>query len=463
MRNVFFCLMISLMLTGSLMGQTNDEGLAFLQFSFLNPGARSLAMGGAFTGLADDATAVQANPAGLSILVRPEFSVEFASSSYKNSIPWYAGTSTYEHVYTPVDASTHFAYRFSPRDFPSTRNSLSFASFVYPVSANRLVLGGFYTQQCNFTRDFRTNGISSFISNRFNSYYYPTDNALSLDMKNIGFSAAVQPGNMVSAGVTVYSSQLDLSSSTRRVTRTSFAPDAPPDWSRTANIESLKVSDRRFSYALGVLFRPAHYFSGGFVYTSRPAFHGTSRYEWPSGQIDQSTGQKFKLPDSFAAGISIRPNDRLTFNIDVDRILYSQMMDGYYNAFYRANGVGIGSAGFQETTLKVDDGTEYRVGAEYVLFLGRRPFSVRGGYWRDPFHSVVQTMPDDRLIELPEYFNDVNAAPFNSQTIAKDTNHFSVGTGIVFGNFALDWGYDYSKRYKRFVISTVFYIGKVAG
>ena len=40
---------------------TDEEGNASLQFNFSAPGARSLAMGGAFIGLADDATAA-ANP-----------------------------------------------------------------------------------------------------------------------------------------------------------------------------------------------------------------------------------------------------------------------------------------------------------------------------------------------------------------------------------------------------------------
>src|SRR5262245_43253564 len=47
-----------------------------IQFDFLNPGARSLAMGSAFTGLADDATAAFTNPAGLLALTRPEISIE---------------------------------------------------------------------------------------------------------------------------------------------------------------------------------------------------------------------------------------------------------------------------------------------------------------------------------------------------------------------------------------------------
>src|SRR5262245_31586642 len=47
-----------------------------IQFDFINPGARSLALAGAFIGLADDATAAATNPAGLVQLARPEISVE---------------------------------------------------------------------------------------------------------------------------------------------------------------------------------------------------------------------------------------------------------------------------------------------------------------------------------------------------------------------------------------------------
>ncbi|MGC4085152.1 MAG: hypothetical protein QM736_24300 [Vicinamibacterales bacterium] len=47
-----------------------------IQFDFLNPGARSLALGGAFVGVADDATAALVNPAGLIELTRTELSVE---------------------------------------------------------------------------------------------------------------------------------------------------------------------------------------------------------------------------------------------------------------------------------------------------------------------------------------------------------------------------------------------------
>ncbi|MCJ7755499.1 MAG: hypothetical protein MUP13_13120, partial [Thermoanaerobaculales bacterium] len=53
-----------------------QETPSTFEFSFSNPGARSLGLGGAFAALADDATAAFANPAGLVQLVSIEVSAE---------------------------------------------------------------------------------------------------------------------------------------------------------------------------------------------------------------------------------------------------------------------------------------------------------------------------------------------------------------------------------------------------
>src|SRR6188474_3630014 len=66
-------------------GLTNSETFSGFQFNFNNPGARALGMGGAFVGVADDATAVVANPAGLVILQRPELSAEVKFTRFTNS------------------------------------------------------------------------------------------------------------------------------------------------------------------------------------------------------------------------------------------------------------------------------------------------------------------------------------------------------------------------------------------
>ncbi len=71
--------LLALLLAGVRTARAEDERTSFV-LTFPNPGARSLAFGGAFAPLADDATAAFANPAGLVQLLRPEVSVELRVS-----------------------------------------------------------------------------------------------------------------------------------------------------------------------------------------------------------------------------------------------------------------------------------------------------------------------------------------------------------------------------------------------
>ena len=70
---------------------TDTETNASIPFNLANPGARSMGMGGAFVGLADDATAAYTNPAGLTQLVTPEVSIELRHTDY--SLPYLNGGS----------------------------------------------------------------------------------------------------------------------------------------------------------------------------------------------------------------------------------------------------------------------------------------------------------------------------------------------------------------------------------
>jgi hypothetical protein len=54
-----------------------------IQFQFAPPGARALAMGATFVAIADDATAAESNPAGLTILTKPEISAHFRTSRFE--------------------------------------------------------------------------------------------------------------------------------------------------------------------------------------------------------------------------------------------------------------------------------------------------------------------------------------------------------------------------------------------
>lgn len=97
--------------------RSNIEANAGIQFGFSNPGARSRAMGGAFIGLADDATAALANPAGLTQLAATEISLEGRLSQFTTTLPF--------------ESTAQFGGTVIPREFTSTVGGGSFQSFVY--------------------------------------------------------------------------------------------------------------------------------------------------------------------------------------------------------------------------------------------------------------------------------------------------------------------------------------------
>ena len=56
-----------------------------IQFNFNIPSARGIGLGGAFVAVADDATAGMANPAGLTVLTKPEISVHYKVSRFSHT------------------------------------------------------------------------------------------------------------------------------------------------------------------------------------------------------------------------------------------------------------------------------------------------------------------------------------------------------------------------------------------
>jgi hypothetical protein len=119
------------------------EGFVDFQFSFSNPGARSLGFGGAFVALADDATAAYANPAGLVQLIQPEVSVEGRFWSYSTAYTL-GGRIDGEPTGIGIDSAVGLRTARSSDDIAD----LSFVSFVYP--GKRWSLALYRHQLANF-------------------------------------------------------------------------------------------------------------------------------------------------------------------------------------------------------------------------------------------------------------------------------------------------------------------------
>src|SRR5213082_2221157 len=119
MRKLLLLTLLAVFIALPLAAQNTDiESLSGLQFNFGNPGARSLGMGGAFLGLADDASAAEANPAGLTILRKPEITVEGRNFEEQQL---FSTSGTFPEIQRT--AFTHY----------SQRADLTFASVVIPV------------------------------------------------------------------------------------------------------------------------------------------------------------------------------------------------------------------------------------------------------------------------------------------------------------------------------------------
>ena len=125
-RSVVMACLAALLAAGPVWAQT--ELPPTFEFSFSNPGARSMGFGGAFAALADDATAAFANPAGLVQLAAPEVSIEGRSWSY--STPYVSGGRIWGQS-TGIGQDSTAGLRTSTSDKDLT--GLSYLSFVYPT------------------------------------------------------------------------------------------------------------------------------------------------------------------------------------------------------------------------------------------------------------------------------------------------------------------------------------------
>src|ERR1039458_9799201 len=80
-RNVALLFFLGVLVPSSARAQTDSALLSKVSFNLTNPGGKSLAMGGAFTAIADDATAALANPAGLGLISSVESALSGKSSN----------------------------------------------------------------------------------------------------------------------------------------------------------------------------------------------------------------------------------------------------------------------------------------------------------------------------------------------------------------------------------------------
>jgi len=317
--------------TGSALALTTGSGSWSTDFRFNNPGARALGMGGAFIGVADDATAAFTNPAGLTILTRPELAAEYKYTQYKTT-----GN-------TAVIAGGVPSGAFLESTTTNDVSGVSFLSFAYP------------TERATFTL-FRHELVNLKTKVPRQISTWNGDSTYNAKVDTYGIAAGFKIVKGFSLGLNVGFSALDSYT---------ILPGSP---------DYYKVTDSKVHGSAGLFWNPFGEFNVGAVYRYGPEFKFPTVYPGSSAYEDN-----LKIPDAYGLGLSYRFFNALTFAADVNYIRYSQMMNGYRLVDT--------TAGLQASDYKMDDAIEVSAGLEYAFPLASVPVAVRGGYRYSPFHE----------------------------------------------------------------------------
>lgn len=389
----------------------NTVPMSGLQFNFSAPGARSLGMGGAFLGRADDSTAAFANPAGLTNLFSAELAAEFRFNDYDT--PYTSGGS-----YPDPDRDTT----------SSSANNLSYLSFVYP--REKWVFALYRQEFMDFNSDFDSDAIAL----GGTAISLPTSNSVDVNIVNYGFSTAVRVSDRVSLGASFSYFDYSMDANTDRF----FSGESIMTQVQTG-------SDSGWGVTLGALFRATDRLSIGLVYRLTPDFSTMHSHE---AVFDTDANfvrdYKFEVPDVYGIGFSFQPNDNLTFNFDIMQVQYSDLASPVFWAF---NDPATSEGQEIVDEMSIDNGTEFRLGAEYVL--QNSPIALRAGVWRDPDHTLSYAGPTDESVAEQRS----TAAFFPS---GSDETHWTLGFGFFLEKFQMDFAADFSDRQNTYSISGVY-------
>lgn len=377
-------------------------------FDFSNPGARSLGFGGAFAGLADDATAAFANPAGLVQLTRPEVSLEVRSQERSPSFiaggrfdgePTGRGVDTVSGVAIGRDESSVAGPSFAAVVLP--RGRWSFAVYGHQLSRFEIATAsqGFFTDDPDAIPPVR----SPAFRERFD-----------LEIVTGGVAAARRIDDRVSVGLALVHSDVSLDGAVDvflydfRDPGSAFEEIPFVPGNRLAAHE-LAVDDGGLTVQAGVLVRAGERLSAGFFFRQGVEAEGPARSRiglFGEVEIDREGTTVFDVPDVWGLGLAYRsPGGAVTLAAEVDRVGYEGLLRLEFE-----------DADEDTVFAEYRDAWQYHLGAEVAL-LRRRPIvAFRAGGWIQP----------------------------EADLLGDDVHHLAAGLGFAAERFQVDLAADFS-------------------
>ena len=418
-------------------GAAHAQGTTTLEFSFSNPGARAMGFGGAFIGLADDATAAYTNPAGLVQLVEPEISLE--ARAWTHDTPFTAGGRAQG---APSGIGIDTLPGLSVGVSSEEARGLSFLSWVQPFRRWSLAL--YRHQLARFESRLVTNGLFAGSATAEALRLPDAVSATRLNDLSWGLSAAyrVSPAFSVGLGLTWVDSLIDVREETflpdDDTTEARFAPSSYlPD--RSIGTTQLLADEQTWTLLAGFLWRLSDRLSLGGVYRQGPsvtadAIARAGRAFDPA--VPPGTALRLrtplKAPDVYGLGFAARVrNDALTLSFDWVRVEYSDLVDAL-------------NPDVIDDPFVLDDGNELHAGLEYVLLRATPVVALRAGAWLDPDHRIG--------------VDPGRADPFQQALFpgGDDELHLAAGLGLAFRTYQIDLAVDFSELADTAAVSVIW-------
>ena len=361
-------------------------------------GARAMAMGGAFTGVADNYSALYYNPAGLGQLKKLEVSGSFSYLSVTNKATFMGLETSESSSYTKLNAIG--------------------VSVPVPTSRGSLVFGFGYHRVRDFDNALY---VTKFISSAGDSVTWSYNELREGGLNNTSFGGSIEmaPGVFLGGAVNFWTGSDDW---TWRFTE----EDTPYDiWTFTDYVETDYIHTKftGVNFTLSTLLKPQEIFQlGGVIVTpvtltSKEDWEYTETTTWDDGfrSTDSTDGgywdYKVRSPWIFRIGGALKPGP-LMISADVEFKNYSQIKYTSYPP----------TAGYTMADMNLDikenlrNTMSWRVGGEFTV--PTVDLRIRGGY-------------------------AVYPSPWEGVSSSVDRKVISLGAGYSFQNFELDVGYGF--------------------
>ncbi|MBK9064521.1 MAG: outer membrane protein transport protein [Acidobacteria bacterium] len=453
--------------------QLDSALLSKLRFNLTNPGGKSLAMGGAFSAIADDATAALANPAGLGLISSIEIAVsgKRVNETLALSTARSVATGSLVTPYPPVQTSSV--------GLDASTTGVEFAGVVVPIS-RRLVAALTYAENLRFEGDAGPGGYpylelrdnrSGGTTRRDFLYEYREYGSAKLSNRLLAASLAyrVTESLRLGGGVTLNRSTFDLDGDAggphRIVSQTYLSPTVQETLTTTLGVQGLGGTQVGFVAGVHADLIADGKLTFGADYRWTQAAEGTlviGGYV-PTALAGQTARTfKFRVPSDASVGLAAHPMPGLTIAAEVQWVRYGDIFDRALPVVSYAGLVGPAGYPVRDVLADLSPAPNVfvpRLGFEYVAGSKDVRVALRVGYHREPAHGVTASLAARDGSGQPYPITD---PPFSEGVAAvfdggKADDRFTGGLGLTVSRaLSVDFGFDVGRDSQQFAVS-LFY------